>query len=116
MVADTGALWENLTGLPVPLGGIVISRTIEPSVASKVERTIRRSISYALSSPQESVDFIRQHASETDADVTREHIKLYVNDFSLSLGEEGRRAIEKLFAMAVEKGAANPLPARIFLK
>lgn len=116
MVADTGALWENLTGLPVPLGGIVISRTIEPSVASKVERTIRRSISYALSSPQESVDFIRQHASETDADVTSEHIKLYVNDFSLSLGEEGRRAIEKLFAMAVEKGAANPLPARIFLK
>ena len=116
MVADTGALWENLTGLPVPLGGIVISRTIEPSVASKVERTIRRSISYALSSPQESVDFIRQHASETDADVTREHIKLYVNDFSLSLGEEGRRAIEKLFAMAVEKGAANPLPARLFLK
>ncbi|HMT67277.1 MAG TPA: hypothetical protein PKE28_06720, partial [Bacteroidales bacterium] len=77
---------------------------------------IRRSIEYARTSPRESVDFIRQYASETDAEVTREHIKLYVNDFSLSLGEEGRRAIEKLFAMAVEKGVANPLPASIFLK
>jgi len=116
MVADTGAMWEKMTGLPVPLGGIVISRNIDPFVASKVERAIRRSIEYARSAPQESVDFIRHHARETDTEVTREHIKLYVNDFSLSLGEEGRRAIEKLFAMAVEKGVANPLPASIFLK
>lgn len=116
MVADTGAMWEKMTGLPVPLGGIVISRNIDPLVASKVERAIRRSIEYARSSPRESVDFIRQHARETDADVTREHINLYVNDFSLSLGEEGRRAIEKLFSVALEKGVANPLPASIFLK
>ncbi|HNY56761.1 MAG TPA: 1,4-dihydroxy-6-naphthoate synthase [Bacteroidales bacterium] len=116
MVADTGAMWEKMTGLPVPLGGIVISRNIDPLVASKVERAIRRSIEYARSSPRESVDFIRQHARETDAEVTREHIKLYVNDFSLSLGEEGRRAIEKLFSVALEKGVANPLPASIFLK
>ncbi|HQL46780.1 MAG TPA: 1,4-dihydroxy-6-naphthoate synthase, partial [Bacteroidales bacterium] len=116
MVADTGAMWEKMTGLPVPLGGIVISRSIDHLVASKVERAIRRSIEYARSAPQESVDFIRHHARETDTEVTREHIKLYVNDFSLSLGEEGRRAIEKLFAMAVEKGVANPLPASIFLK
>lgn len=116
MVADTGAMWEKMTGLPVPLGGIVISRNIDPFVASKVERAIRRSIEYARSSPRESVDFIRQHARETDDEVTREHIKLYVNDFSLSLGEEGRRAIEKLFSVALEKGVANPLPASIFLK
>ena len=116
MVADTGAMWEKMTGLPVPLGGIVISRNIDPFVALKVERAIRRSIEYARSSPRESVDFIRQHARETDAEVTREHIKLYVNDFSLSLGEEGRRAIEKLFSVALEKGVANPLPASIFLK
>ena len=116
MVADTGAMWEKMTGLPVPLGGIVISRNIDPFVASKVERAIRRSIEYARSSPRESVDFIRQHARETDAEVTREHIKLYVNDFSLSLGEEGRRAIEKLFSVALDKGVANPLPASIFLK
>lgn len=116
MVADTGAMWEKMTGLPVPLGGIAISRNIDTLVASKVERAIRRSIEYARSSPRESVDFIRQHARETDADVTREHINLYVNDFSLSLGEEGRRAIEKLFSVAVEKGVANPLPASIFLK
>jgi len=116
MVADTGAMWEKMTGLPVPLGGIVISRNIDPFVASKVERAIRRSIEYARSSPRESVDFIRQHARETDAEVTREHIKVYVNEFSLSLGEEGRRAIEKLYSVALEKVVAIPLPASIFLK
>jgi 1,4-dihydroxy-6-naphthoate synthase len=115
MVADTGAMWEEMTGLPVPLGGIVVSRSIDQATAEKVNRTIRRSIEYARESPQESVDFIREHARETDEEVTREHISLYVNDFSLSLGEEGRQAIEKLFTLAVERGVAEPLPDRIFL-
>jgi len=115
LVADTGAMWEEMTGLPVPLGGIVISRSIDPEVGAKVNRAIRRSIEYARSNPAESMEFIRRHARETEADVTREHIKLYVNDFSLSLGKEGRNAIERLFAVAQEKGVTEPLPDRIFL-
>ena len=115
LVADTGAMWEEMTGLPVPLGCIVVNRNIDTATAGKVERAIRRSIEYARISPRESVDFIRQHARETEEDVMREHIKLYVNDFSLSLGKEGRKAIEKLFAVAAEKGVTGTLPDRIFL-
>jgi 1,4-dihydroxy-6-naphthoate synthase len=115
LVADTGAMWEEMTGLPVPLGCIVASRRLDQSAAAKVNRVIRRSIEYARSNPGESAGFIRQHASETEAEVTREHIKLYVNDYSLSLGDEGRRAIERLFTIAREKGVIEPLPDRIFL-
>jgi 1,4-dihydroxy-6-naphthoate synthase len=104
-----------MTGLPVPLGGIMISRHTDSETAARVTRAIRRTIEYALADPRESMEFIRKNASETDEKVTREHIKLYVNDFSLSLGNEGRQAIEKLFAVAQEKGVTEPLPGRIFL-
>jgi len=116
LVADTGAMWEEMTGLPVPLGCIVVNRNIDQATAAKVDRAIRRSIGYARMSPEESVEFIRKHARETDSEVTREHIKLYVNDFSLSHGEEGRRAIERLFAEAQERGVTESLPERIFLR
>jgi len=116
MVADTGAMWEEMTGLPVPLGCIVVNRNISQATAEKVDRAIWRSIEYARNSPGESVEFIRKYARETEADVTREHIKLYVNDFSLSLGGEGRSAIERLFAEARERGVTEPLPERIFLR
>lgn len=115
LVADTGFLWEETTGLPVPLGCIAVNRKIDEDTAAKVDRAIWRSIEYARTSPDESVDFIRKHARETEADVTREHIKLYVNSFSLSLGEEGRAAIRRLFAVAREKAVVPPLPERIFL-
>lgn len=115
LVADTGMMWEKMTGLPVPLGGIMVSRKLDPVVAAKVGRTIRRSIAYARTSPGESTDFIRRHARETEEEIAREHINLYVNDFSLSLGEEGRQAIRKLFAIAQEKCVIESLPERIFL-
>ena len=115
LVADTGTMWEEMTGLPVPLGGIVVNRSLDPEVAAKVSRTLRRRIGYARTSPRESAAFIRRHARETEEEIAREHIKLYVNDFSLSLGEEGRQAIRKLFAVAQEKGVVESLPDRIFL-
>lgn len=114
-VADTGERWEELTGLPIPLGGIVVNRAMDGATAAKVNRAVRRSIEYARTSPGESADFIRKNAMETDAVVTREHIELYVNSFSLSLGKEGRAAIERLFSVATEKGVIEPLPERIFL-
>ncbi|MDZ7634854.1 MAG: 1,4-dihydroxy-6-naphthoate synthase [Bacteroidales bacterium] len=114
-IADTGEKWEELTGLPVPLGGIVVNRGLDEGTAARVNRTIRRSIEYAYGSPEASVSFIRKHARETDPEVTREHIELFVNSFSLSLGQEGRAAIERLYAVALEKGVIEPLPERIFL-
>jgi 1,4-dihydroxy-6-naphthoate synthase len=114
-VADTGEYWEKMTGLPVPLGGIVVQRNVNEEIAAKVSRSIRRSIEYAYANPIASVDFIRKNAREIDDAVTAEHISLYVNEFSLSLGQEGKSAIERLFSVAREKKVIPGMPDRIFL-
>jgi 1,4-dihydroxy-6-naphthoate synthase len=114
-VADTGEYWEKMTGLPVPLGGIVVQRNVNEDIAAKVNRSIRRSIEYANSYPSASVDFIRKNAREIDDKVTAEHISLYVNDFSLSLGPEGKAAIARLYSVAQEKKVISVMPDRIFL-
>ncbi len=115
MVADTGQMWEDFSGLPVPLGAIVVSRSVDEEIAARVNRSIRRSIEYAYASPLESVGFIRRNAAVSDPGVTGKHIKLYVNSFSLSLGEEGRQAIIRLYSVAQEKGVIDALPERIFV-
>lgn len=115
MVADTGRMWEDFSGLPVPLGAIVVSRSVDEEIAARINRSIRRSIEYAYANPLKSVEFIRKNAAVTDPEVTREHIKIYVNNFSLSLGEEGRQAIRRLYSVAQEKGVIGALPERIFL-
>lgn len=115
LVADTGMMWEEMSSLPVPLGAIVVNRRLDRETAARVDRSIRRSIEYAMTRPSESLEFIRRNARETDPEVAREHIRLYVNDFSLSLGEEGRRAINRLFDIAEERGVIRTLPGTIFL-
>jgi 1,4-dihydroxy-6-naphthoate synthase len=114
-VADTGEYWEKMTGMPVPLGGIVVHRSVNEEIAAKVSRSIRRSIEYAWADQSASVDFIRRNAREIDSAVTREHISLYVNDFSLSLGKDGKAAIERLYSVAHERKVIGAIPERIFL-
>jgi 1,4-dihydroxy-6-naphthoate synthase len=114
-VADTGEYWEKMTGMPVPLGGIVVHRSVNEEIAAKVSRSIRRSIEYAWADPSASVDFIKRNAREIDSAVTREHISLYVNDFSLSLGQDGKAAIERLYSVAHERKVIGAIPERIFL-
>ena len=93
LVADLGVEWERQTDLPLPLGGIVIKRELGDEMRSRVERVLRRSIEYAFDNPLLSRDYIKAHAQEMEDDVIEKHIALFVNDFSLSLGEQGRRAI-----------------------
>ena len=95
-VADLGLLWEQTTALPLPLGAIVVSRKLAPEIRHAVDRVLRRSIEYAFAHPEASADFVRQHAQELDPDVTRQHIELFVNRYSLSLGDEGRQAVMTL--------------------
>ena len=96
LVADLGVEWERQTDLPLPLGGIVIKRELGDDMRSRVERVLRRSIGYAFDNPLLSRDYIKAHAQEMEDDVIEKHIALFVNDFSLSLGEQGRRAITLL--------------------
>jgi 1,4-dihydroxy-6-naphthoate synthase len=112
-VADLGALWEADTGLPLPLGVIAIRRERE-ALASAVEAGIRRSIAAAWADPQASAAYVRAHAQEMDPEVCRQHIALYVNEFSLELGAEGRAAIDALLARGREAGLlpAGPSPWR----
>lgn len=96
LVADLGIEWERRTALPLPLGSIVASRGVEEDVVECVERLLRRSIEYAFANPMASRDYVKQHAQELEDRVIDSHIALFVNDFSLSLGDEGRRAVAAL--------------------
>jgi 1,4-dihydroxy-6-naphthoate synthase len=114
-LADMGEYWETLTGLPIPLGAIVIKRTIPEEIALKVNRIVRRSLEYAYKDSFASYDFVAGNAREMESTVMNNHIKLYVNEYTLDLGLKGREAIMELFRIASEKGVIPALPERIFL-
>lgn len=112
---DLGEYWEQSTGMPIPLGGIVIKRNLPESILHKVNRIIRRSVEYAWDNPAASESFIAQHAQEMDPAVRRQHIDLYVNQFSADLGKRGRESVSNLFKIAGEKKII-PIPKQaIFL-
>lgn len=100
LVADLGLEWERKTSLPLPLGGIVIRKELE-AYSPQVERILRRSIEYAFEHPMASREYVKAHAQEMEDDVIDKHIALFVNDFSLSLGAEGRRAVELLTGVEI---------------
>ena len=114
-LADMGEFWEKLTGLPIPLGTIVVNRRLPEETALKVNRIIRRSLEYAYQNSMASYDFVVENAKEMDSVVMNNHIKLFVNRFSMNLGKEGRKAITELFRIAGEKRIIPALPEKIFL-
>lgn len=95
-ITDLGEFWESRTGLAIPLGGIVIKKEVDLGVQQKVDQLIKKSIEYAFANYTGLSDYIRAHAQEMSEDVMRQHINLYVNNFSLALGEEGKAAVNKL--------------------
>lgn len=96
LVADLGKLWEQETPLPLPLGAIVAKRKLGEELISKFDKLLAQSVRYAFDNPLASRLFVKQHAQELEDDVIESHISLFVNDFTLSLGEEGRAAVERL--------------------
>jgi 1,4-dihydroxy-6-naphthoate synthase len=102
-IADLGEFWESLIHAPIPLGGIVIKRNFSEEIKQKVNRVIRKSIEFAFANPESSMPYVRQHAQEMSEEVMKKHIALYVNNFSVNLGEEGEKAVELLFNKAYEK-------------
>ena len=93
-VADLGEVWEADTGLPLPLGVIVAANALDADVRTSFERALQASVRHAWASPDDSRSYVEAHAQEMDRDVCDQHIALYVNEFSASLGDEGRAAIE----------------------
>ncbi|HUX59244.1 MAG TPA: 1,4-dihydroxy-6-naphthoate synthase [Bacteroidales bacterium] len=113
-IADMGEYWEKLTGLPIPLGSIVINRKVPEDIALKVNRILRRSLEHAYKDSFASYDFVAGNAKEMESTVMNNHIKLFVNEYTLNLGNKGREAINTLFRIADEKGVIPSLPERIF--
>lgn len=101
---DLGEWWEGHSGLPIPLGGILGKRSLGADVLPRVEAGIRESLLYARTHAREVMDYCRKHSQEMDERVMQSHIELYVNDFSIDLGEEGLRAVRRLFDEAEASG------------
>jgi 1,4-dihydroxy-6-naphthoate synthase len=108
-IIDLGEHWEQQTGFAIPLGGIVASRTLPPDVIARVDRIFRRSVEFAFANPDASLPFVREHAQEMSEQVMRQHIDLYVNEYSVDLGPDGRRAVHLLLERVA---AANDDSAR----
>lgn len=103
MLIDLGKWWEDVTGLPIPLGCIAIHKR-HAHIKPLIEESIRQSILYARKNPDASKGYIRSLAQELDDTVIQQHIDLYVNDFSLSLGDTGIKALKTLQEMAQCRG------------
>jgi len=95
-IIDLGAYWEETQQLPIPLGGIIAKKTIDPAIIQEVDALIKQSIEYAFANYPTVAPYVIEHAQEMSEEVMRQHINLYVNNFSLDLGTEGHAAVEKL--------------------
>jgi 1,4-dihydroxy-6-naphthoate synthase len=114
-IIDLGDFWEKETGLAIPLGGIVANRELKPDVLGKINRVLRRSVEFAFANPKSGLEYIRSHAQEMSEEVMYKHIELYVNKYSLDLGEEGKKAIKLLFDTAREKNVIPEIKGELFL-
>ena len=105
---DLGEFWEKETGAPIPLGGIVFREDLDQTLSKKVNALIRKSLEYAFDHYPTLSDYVKAHAQEMDESVMRQHIDLYVNNYSLSLGKEGEKAIQTLLTTYSKIHASEP--------
>ena len=101
-VKDLGEYWEEKMETPIPLGGIAINQSIKRNAALKINELIKKSLEYAFANYPVITDYVKQHSQEMNEDVMRQHIDLYVNNYSLDLGDDGREAIENLHDVFLE--------------
>ncbi len=91
---DLGDYWETRTQSPIPLGGIVAKKSLDISTIKKIDSLIKASVEYAFKNNYEVLsDYVKQHAQEMSEAVMRKHIDLYVNNFSVDLGDQGKQAV-----------------------
>ena len=96
-IVDLGEYWEEQLKVPVPLGGIIAKRSLDKKLIQQVDGLIRKSVEYAFEHHhKELAEYVKQHAQEMSEDVMRQHINLYVNNFSIALEEDGKKAVLKL--------------------
>ena len=114
-ILDLGDYWEKQTGCAIPLGGIVANRNLPADVQHKLNRVLRKSVEFAFANPKSGLEYIRSHAQEMSEEVMYKHIELYVNKYSVDLGEEGRKAINLLFDTALKNNTIPQIKEELFL-
>jgi 1,4-dihydroxy-6-naphthoate synthase len=114
-IIDLGEFWESATGYPIPLGGIVVNRNIPRDVQKKIDRIMRRSVEYAFNNRESVMPFVRCYAQAMEDDVMMSHIGLYVNDFTIDLGDKGKGAVQYMMDVAVEKGLIQKVNDNLFI-
>ena len=112
LIADLGKRWFELTQQPIPLGGIVIKRNLDKDIINSVNRILKKSVEYAFANPESPMGFIRCNAQEMEEEVMMKHINLYVNQYSIELGDKGKKAVETLFNLAFAKGLIDTFPQK----
>lgn len=115
-ISDLGEYWTELTGEAIPLGGIAIRRSIPENISLKVNRLLKMSIKYAVENPASSFDYIKRYAVTMKREVMEKHIALYVNNYTLDLGERGKAAISRLYNEASQRSVIPELPEQIFVR
>ena len=101
LVADLGKLWEAESGLPLPLGAIVIRRSVAEQVRKQFEALLADSVLFAFNNPKVSREFVKSHAQELEDQVIDSHIALFVNEYTVTLGPQGREAVKRLLEIDV---------------
>jgi 1,4-dihydroxy-6-naphthoate synthase len=114
-VIDLGEWWEESTGHPIPLGGILVRRDLGTETIQQIDRSLRNSIEYAHANPDAIKGYIHQHAQEMDEQVMQQHIDLYVNDYTLDYMADGEAAITDLFDRAEKAGIVPPSNLPLFI-
>lgn len=114
-IIDLGEFWDSLIHAPIPLGGIVVKRSIDAKLQKTIDSLIKQSVDFAFTNPESCMDFVKQHAQEMSEEVMKKHIALYVNDFSVDLGIVGKNAIQLLFDKAIETKLIEVVAPQIFV-
>jgi len=104
LVEDLGTRWEEATRCPLPLGGLVANQKLPAGVLDRVQSVIHESLQYSLANREAAIPTMRQYAQEFDDHVLMQHVDLYVNEWTVDLGELGREALGKLSQLAQERG------------
>lgn len=115
-IADLGEYWETTTSNPIPLGGIVMKRSLDVVLQRKMDSLIRKSLEYSFEHYPAVTDYVKQHAQEMSETVMRQHIDLYVNNYSLSLGVDGRSAVKKFIDIYSELHQTSVNGTDLFLE
>jgi len=116
LLRDLGRFWTDTANTPIPLGGIMAHRRLPDDITAKVNRLIRKSLEFAFANPQETTPYIRKFAQSMDQEVLDAHLKTFVNEYSIELGEEGRGAVHTLIEKAKAGGLIKEVPQDFFVK